>query len=105
MFQLSNKIYFSIFLILLAIIETTGMSLFKQTNIGYVVLGLILYITVSLGLVYLVKTRGLAVGHALYDMSTIIVATLVGLFFFKESVNTKKAIGLILAIISVILLE
>lgn len=101
----NNKIAFSLFLLLLASAETGAMSLFKSPNYNLVITGFIAYMGVTMALVYLVRSRGLAVGHALFDVSSIIIATLVGIFALGEPTNTKQNIGLLLAIISVILLQ
>lgn len=102
---LNNKIIFFFFLMLLALFEAGSMALFKNRNINLVIMGFMLYMIVTLALVYLVRTRGLAVGHALYDVSSIIIATLIGLFVLGEPTTTKQKIGLVLAIASVILLQ
>jgi len=102
---LDNRIAFSLFLLVLAFSEAWSMALFKSPNNLYVVLGFVFYMIVTLGLVYLVRTRGLAVGHALYDVSSIIIATIVGLFVLGETVDIKKQVGLFLAIVSVVLLQ
>ena len=102
---MDNKIVFFLFLLVLASAEAGSMALFKSPNTLYVVLGFVFYMIVTLGLVYLVRTRGLAVGHALYDVSSIIIATLVGLFVLGETVDIKKQLGLFLAIVSVVLLQ
>ena len=102
---MKNKIAFSLFLLLLASAETGAMSLFKNANYNWVIAGFIAYMGVTMALVYLVRTRGLGIGHALFDVSSIIIATLVGLFVLGEPTTTKQKIGLMLAIVSVILLQ
>lgn len=102
---LNNKIAFSLFLLVLASLETGAMALFKNRNQTLVIIGFVSFMAVTLGLVYLVRNYGLAVGHALFDVSSIIIATLVGLFVLGEPANTKKIVGLILAIFSVYLLQ
>ena len=102
---LSNKLALSLFLLVLASLETGAMALFKNRNQTLVIIGFVSYMAVTLGLVYLVRNYGLASGHALFDVSSIILATLVGLFVLGEPANTKKITGLVLAIISVYLLQ
>ena len=100
-----NKIAFTLFLLLLASTETGAMSLFKSPNYNWVITGFIVYMGVTMALVYLVRSRGLALGHALFDVSSIIIATLVGIFALGEPTTTKQKVGLLLAIVSVILLQ
>lgn len=102
---LNNNLALSLFLLVLASLETGAMALFKNRSQTLVIIGFISYMAVTLGLVYLVRNHGLAVGHALFDVSSIIIATLVGLFILGEPANTKKIVGLIFAIISVYLLQ
>ena len=102
---LTNKIALSLFLLVLASLETGAMVLFKNRSHTLVAAGIIAYMVITLGLVYLVRNYGLAAGHALFDVSSIIIATLVGLFVLGEHAGTKKITGLVLAIISVYLLQ
>ena len=102
---LTNKVALSLFLLVLASLETGAMTLFKNRNQTLVIIGFISYMAVTLGLVYLVRNHGLAAGHALFDVSSIIIATFVGLFVLGEPANAKKIAGLVLAIISVYLLQ
>lgn len=99
-----NKVYLSLLLLVLAIGESGAMTLFKNKNRINVGIGFTLYMITSLGLVYLVQHRGLAIGHALFDVSSIIIATVIGIYYFKEEIDYKKAFGIALAIISVGLL-
>ena len=102
---LNNKMSLSIILLVLAFAETGAMALFKSPSTGIVVIGFVCYMAVTMGLVYLVRHYGLATGHALFDVSSIIIATMVGLFVLGESASPKKIAGLVLAIVSVYLLQ
>lgn len=102
---LNNKIALSLFLLVLASLETGAMALFKNRSHTLVAVGFVSYMAVTLGLVYLVRNYGLAVGHALFDVSSIVIATLAGLFLLGEPANAKKIAGLVLAAISVYLLQ
>ena len=102
---LTNKIALSLFLLVLASLETGAMVLFKNRSHTLVAVGIIAYMVITLGLVYLVRNHGLAAGHALFDVSSIIIATLTGLFILGEPANAKKIAGLVLAVISVYLLQ
>ena len=101
---MNNKLMLSVFLIVLASIETVAMTLFNSSNNIIIAVGFLFYLIITFGLVYLVRYKGLASGHAIFDLSSIIIASLVGLFILKEEVNAKKIAGLILAVISVYLL-
>lgn len=101
---MNNKLMLPVFLVVLASIETAAMTLFNSSNNIIIATGFVFYIIITFGLVYLVRYKGLAAGHALFDVSSIIIATLVGLIILKEEVTPKKIAGLILAIISVYLL-
>lgn len=101
---MNNKLMLPVFLVVLASIETAAMTLFNSSNNIIIATGFVFYIIITFGLVYLVRYKGLAAGHALFDVSSIIIATLVGLIILNEEVTAKKIAGLILAIISVYLL-
>lgn len=100
-----SKLGTTFFLLCMAMGETISLILLKNKQISYNIIGFIGFICVTMGLVYLVRNKGLAVGHGIFDVSSIIFATLFGIFYLKEKTNLKTNIGLILAIISVFLLH
>lgn len=55
--------------------------------------------------VYLMKYMKLSTIAVIYSISTIILLTLLGVFFFDESLNHYEVFGIILAVISVIMLS
>jgi len=67
-------------------------------------LGLIIYASTAFGWFFLMKHIKLSTLGAFYAVSTVLFLTIVSVFYFKESVNTKEVFGIGLAIISLILL-
>ena len=89
--------------LLLVIVEAITLSMFK-TNL-HPVISVGLYSLIGFGLSKLIHSEGLVAGHAFYDFSSILVISLIGIFYFKEKVSIKQVIGLLLGIVSVVLLD
>lgn len=85
------------------LVEAFTLSLFKSRKLWYV--ALFLYIIVGLGLSVLIRKRGLAVGHAVFDFMGILIITLIGLFYYKEKLSYKQIAGLVLGFIALYLIE
>jgi multidrug transporter EmrE-like cation transporter len=101
----SNLIMYYSVIAIMILLEATSLSLFKSDNNLYIVIGVILYAVVGFGFNFVIKERGLAIGHALFDIITVILISGIGILYFKEELSYKKKIGLLLAIISVYLIE
>jgi len=92
-------------IVLMIVLETLGLLLLKSYNKIYIGIGVILFAFVALGFNYLIKEKGLSLGHALFDVITVIIISSIGILYFKEELTHKKLLGLLLAIISVYLIE
>lgn len=104
-----NKLLYWILLLLLCFTETlsaTSMKYATKKNnnyyffisiLGYVLVGIILYHSLKLG--------KLSITYAIWNSVTIILTSLIAILFFKEKLNKYNIIGIILAILSVILIN
>ena len=104
-------------LILLVVVEIIGeTSLTKASKLSnitnnypkyfFIALGITLYALVGVILYFLlVKQKQLIVVNTLWQVLNVIFITLIGLFYFKEKLSVYQIIALILAIISIILIN
>ena len=71
-----------------------------------IAIGITLYALVGVILYFLlVKQKQLIVVNTLWQVLNVIFITLIGLFYFKEKLSVYQIIALILAIISIILIN
>ena len=96
------------FIITLAIIETLAMSTIEYSaneNNYYYIFGILLYGIVAYILYRILVSSKLAITNALWNATTVILVTLVGVFYFKEELNKYECIGIFFAILAVIFME
>lgn len=84
-------------------LEIFTLSLMKtETHLAII---LVLYAIVGYGLRYLVRTKGLLAGNALYDFIGILGTSIIALVFFNEKATMATYLGLLLGGISLYLLN
>jgi len=96
--------YYDYFYILSAVLlEAFALSMFK-TKSNYI-MAIVIYCCVAAALGLIINKKGLVAGHAIYDFLGVLVISAVGFIYFKEPIDTRKIIGLILGGIAVYLLD
>lgn len=96
------------FILLIAILETIGMSIIEDSankKNNYFIIGLVFYMIVGIVLYNILKVGNLAITNALWNATTVILVTLVGVFYFKEKLSNYQYIGLLFAIFAIIFME
>lgn len=97
----------TIIIILLVIVETLAQtsceqaaSLVKNNKYFFISAGIFLYGLVGY-LYYLALQQkiSLAIANIIWQISTIIIVTLVSVFFFKQPISKKEIIGIVIVII------
>ena len=78
---------------------------FGTTGVFYAVVAGIGIVIIDLAYFYAVKEGGLAVTNAFWVVGALVATVLMSYFFFSESINTMKAIGIILGIFSIVLIS
>jgi small multidrug resistance pump len=68
------------------------------------ILGTVLYALTALGWFYIMKHIKLSTISVLFAVSSIIFLTFLGVVVFKERLNSREILGIILGLFSVILL-
>jgi small multidrug resistance pump len=95
-------------LIMLVIIEAVAMSSIEygaNNKYNIFMVGILLYPLVGYILYLLLIDGDLAITNAKWNILSIILVTIIGIFIFKEKVSIYGKCGLVLAILSIFLME
>lgn len=76
----------------------------KFIELKLFIIGAVLYCITAFGWFYVMKYLKFSTIGVFYGISSLLILTIVGVVFFKESLNMYEMIGIGLAIISMILL-
>jgi len=105
---MNDRVKMWLLLVIVIILETATMTLLEYSannHNNYYILGIILY-AITAYIFYRVLIIGkLGISNALWNVSTIILITLVSIFYFKEELDIYGKFGIMFAILSVILME
>jgi len=71
---------------------------------GWFYLGFALYASTAFGWVFVMRHLKLATISVLYSISMVLLLTAIGVVLFRESLNYFEAIGIVLAVASLVLL-
>ena len=93
--------YFMFFAVTL--LELFSLYLMK-TNISSIFIFL-LYGILGISLRLIIKKKGIIEGNAIYDILGILGSSLIAFFFFEEKITHIRSVGIILALISLFLLN
>lgn len=106
---MSTKILFWILLSLGVALETIGDVFFKKWTIGgrplLMWIGFVVYAIGGLFWAYSLKYEMLSKAVSSFTILNLIIASLVGIIFFKENISLVAKLGIILGIISIVLIE
>ena len=86
-------------------IKLSGNSDIKYIDVKWFLIGLIVYSSTAVGWFFVMKHIKLSTLGVIYGVTTVVALTAVGVFFFKEHLNTYEIIGIIAGISSIILLS
>ena len=104
---MNNKSKF--ILLLLVIIEIIAETLIHKSinNINYLYIGILFYILVSILLYLFLKyyDGSFAIGNTIWQVSNILLISLISYFIFKEKLYYKDIIGLLFIIIGIIIIK
>ena len=95
-------------IILLIILESISITLLKKSSVNnnkLYIISFIIYIFIIYILYYLFKTKSMTITFTLWNMGAIIMTSLIGWFYFNNKFNKYQLIGLLMAILSIPLLN
>ena len=76
----------------------------KNTNYTFLAIGLVVYVITGCIWFFIYKQARFSVVGPVYGVATAVIFTLVGIFYFKESLRPQEVLGIFLAVTSIILL-
>ena len=76
----------------------------QPLRVGWFYLGFALYASTAFGWVFVMRYLKLATISVLYSVSMVLLLTVVGVVFFRESLNHYELAGIVLAVASLVLL-
>ena len=92
----------------IAVLETIAMGVIEDSaNKGnkYFIIGIIIYCIVAYILYEILKDGNIAITNALWNATTVVLVTLMGIFYFDEKFTIYQYLGLGFAILAVIFIE
>lgn len=75
-----------------------------SVNVKLLCFGILLYALTAVGWFYSINHLKLSTVGVVYSLSTILFLTLLGTFYFQESLTLREGVGLVLAICAILLL-
>jgi len=104
--MLSNNVW--LFILLIAVLETIAMGVIEDSankRNKYFIIGIFIYCIVAYILYEILKDGNIAITNALWNATTVVLVTLMGVFYFDEKFTIYQYIGLVFAILAVIFIE
>jgi len=95
-------------ILLIAILETAAMGIIEDSankHNNYFIVGVVIYSIVAYVLYTILKSGNVAITNALWNATTVVFVTLMGVFYFNESFTYYQYIGLAFAILAIIFIE
>lgn len=106
---LKNKLYYTIFWVLvITCVEATAMSIIEYSannSNNYYILGMICYMFVPIILYRLLLKGELSVINSLWNVSSIVIVTIIGITVFKDKITKYKLIGVLFSILAIASIE
>ena len=95
-------------ILIIAVLETIAMGIIEDSankNNNYYLLGIVIYALVAYTLYEILKSGNVAVTNALWNATTVILVSLMGIFYFEEKFTIYQYIGLGFAVLAIIFIE
>lgn len=100
------------FAIILSIFDVFVMTILKLIHteqlafsVWTLALPVILYGATPLVFLYALRYEGIAIMNAFWDVISSVFIAILGVYFFKEELNEKKRIGILVSIVALFLLS
>ena len=95
-------------ILVIAVLETIAMGIIEDSankNNMYYLLGILIYTLVAYTLYQILKSGNVAVTNALWNATTVILVSLMGIFYFEEKFTFYQYIGLGFAGLAIVFIE
>src|SRR3989344_5142705 len=109
MFGLSTRAIFFLMIIVGVILEVLGDVFFKKWSLtnrnALLIIGLIIYFSGAYFWAMSLKYEYLSKAASIFTLLNLILAALIGIFYFNETLSLVNKIGIALGAISIVLIE
>ena len=95
-------------ILLIAVLETIALGIIEDSankRNKYFYISILIYSFIIIFLYQILKTGDVAITNALWNATTVILVSLMGIFYFKEKFTIYQFIGLGFAILAIIFIE
>lgn len=95
-------------ILLIAVLETFAMGIIEDSankRNKYFIFGILIYCIVGYILYEILKSGNIATTNALWNATTVILVSLMGIFYFDEKFTTYQYIGLAFAVLAIVFIE
>ena len=95
-------------ILIIAVLETTAMGIIEDSankRNKYFIIGIVIYGIVAYILYNILKNGNVAITNALWNATTVVLVTLMGIFYFDEKFTLYQYIGLAFAILAIVFIE
>jgi spermidine export protein MdtJ len=97
-----------IFILVIAVLETIAMGIIEDSankHNKYFLIGILMYTLIAYILYEILKSGNVAITNALWNATTVILVSLMGIFYFNEKFSIYQYIGLAFAVLAIIFIE
>ena len=97
-----------ILILIIAVLETIAMGIIEDSankRNKYFLIGIVIYTFIAYILYEILKFSNVALINALWNATTVILVTLLGIFYFNEKFTIYQYIGLGFAVLAIIFIE
>ena len=102
---MNSYLFYGLLFIGLIIEMISYQLLKKKENPKYLVMGILCFVFISIILSELFSIKGVIKTHALFDIISILLSILIGIFITNESLTKKQLLGIFFGILCIILIE
>ncbi len=102
---MNSYLFYSLLFIGLIFEMISYQLLKKKDNPKYFVMGILCFVFISVILSELFSAKGVIKAHALFDVMSILLSILIGVYITNESLTKKQLLGVFFGILCIILIE
>ena len=102
------KSHIWVFILVIAVLETIAMGIIEESankRNKYFLIGILMYTLIAYILYEILKVGNVAITNALWNATTVILVSLMGIFYFNEKFSIYQYIGLAFAVLAIIFIE
>ncbi len=102
---MNSYLFYSLLFIGLIFEMISYQLLKKKENPRYLAMGILCFVFISIILSELFSAKGVIKAHALFDVMSILLSILIGVYITNESLSKKQLLGVFFGILCIIFIE